>query len=66
MSIMLGPLLLFFHLSFPSVVFFQLLEKKKNNKHTLRDGQQPFLQQISQQYVVPENTHTCPKKGTSN
>ena len=28
MSIMLGPLLLFFHLSFPSVVFSQLLEKR--------------------------------------
>ena len=62
MSTMLGPLLLFFHLSFPSVVFSQLLEKK-NNKRTLRDGQQSFLLQISQKCVVPENIHTCPKKG---
>ena len=63
MSIMLGPLLLFFHLSFPSVVFSQLLGKKK---HTLRDHQQPFLQQISQRCVVPENTHTCPNNGIGN
>ena len=37
---MLGPFLLFFHLSSPSVSS-QLLEKKENNEHTLKDDQQP-------------------------